>query len=155
MYPALTAPNRTPTLISVRGAARSHWAQIQGGWGPGEGESVPVAVVVGRTARGAVSEGRRRADKVARPSRLRLYAALVGGSVVAGAAWWFLVGAAIDFGRVARGGEGGAWVFTVLATLGATVCLLLVLLLLARLLVSVGLISDYTPRRSAGRRTAR
>ena len=75
------------------------------------------------------------------------------GAVVSGVAWVFLVNAAIDFGRTARGGDSVAWLFTAAATIGAIVCLLLLFVLAARLLAALGLVSDYKPRRSSGRRT--
>ena len=75
------------------------------------------------------------------------------GAVATGAAWVVLVNAAIDFGRVARGGDEMAWLFTAAATLGATVCLLLLFVLGARVLAALGLVSEYKPRRSSGRRT--
>jgi hypothetical protein len=77
---------------------------------------------------------------------------LLLGSGVAAVAWFFLVGAAIDFGHTARNGQTTAWAFTAAATLGAAVCLLLVFVLVARLLATVGLVGRYRPRRSAGRR---
>ena len=77
---------------------------------------------------------------------------LVVGALAAGAAWFFLVRAAIDFGRLARGGDPVAWAFTAGATIGATLCLLLMFVLTARVLVAVGLLSEYKPRRSSGRR---
>jgi RsiW-degrading membrane proteinase PrsW (M82 family) len=49
-------------------------------------------------------------------------------------AWGFLVFEAIDFGTQARGGENPAWVFLGLATVGATACLLLTLVLVAKVL---------------------
>lgn len=52
-------------------------------------------------------------------------------------AWGYLVWEAIDFGSRARGGESVAWVFVVLATLGATACLLVTLILCARLLATL------------------
>ena len=76
---------------------------------------------------------------------------LIVGALAAGAAWFFLVRAAIDFGRLARGGDQLAWAFTAGATIGATLCLLLMFVLAARFLVAVGL-SEYKPRRSSGRR---
>ncbi len=75
------------------------------------------------------------------------------GAVVSGVAWVFLVNAAIDFGRTARGGDATAWLFTAAATLGAILCLLLLFVLAARVLSALGLVSDYKPRRSNGRRT--
>jgi hypothetical protein len=114
--------------------------------------SVTAATVGGR---GAVTQGKRRAEKQKRPSRLPSVALLGFGALVSGIAWFFLVRAAIDFGRLGRGGDTTAWVFTGAATLGATVCLLLVFVLVARLLVSAGLVSEYRPRRSSGRRASR
>lgn len=100
-----------------------------------------------------MSEGRRRAARRRRPVRRALVAGLGLGALACGVAWFFLVRAAIDFGRLARGGETVAWAFTLAATVGATACLLLMFILAARVLMALGLISDYRPRRSAGRRT--
>ena len=105
------------------------------------------------TERRTVSEGRRRAVKRRRPVRRPLLAGLVLGALVCGVAWFFLVRAAIDFGRLARDGESLAWAFTVAATIGATACLLLMFILVARVLMALGLVSEYRPRRAAGRRT--
>ncbi len=74
------------------------------------------------------------------------------GAILAGVAWVYLVRAAIEFGRLARGGDQMAWAFTAAATLGATVCLLLLFVLGSRVLVTLGLVSEYKPRRSAGKR---
>jgi hypothetical protein len=85
-----------------------------------------------------VNAGRRRADKPTRPKGPGLvgYTALLGlGIVVAAAAWFFLVRAAVDFGQAARDGQSLAWAFCVGATLGATLCLLLVFVLGARVWV--------------------
>ena len=49
-------------------------------------------------------------------------------------AWGYLVHAAIDFGSDARGGEGSAWLFLLLAAIGAAACLFVALLLGARVL---------------------
>jgi hypothetical protein len=100
-----------------------------------------------------VSEGRRRAEKQKHPERRLSMLLLALGALAAGVAWVFLVKAAIDFGRVARGGDQVAWVFTAGATIGATLCLLLLFVLVARVLVALGLVSEYKPRRSTGRRT--
>jgi hypothetical protein len=92
-------------------------------------------VAVGTTGRGAGQAGRRRAE---RPRRERRPGALVSavllplGVLLAAGAWYFLVRSAIDFGQVARGGRTAAWGFCIAATAGATVCLLLVFVLLAR-----------------------
>lgn len=66
------------------------------------------------------------------PRRTTILLALgVTASVVA---WGVLVFAAIDFGREARSGEGAAWFFLALSTLGAAACLFVALILGARLL---------------------
>lgn len=120
----------------------------------GIGDNASVATVgFSATERRTVSEGRRRAVKRRRPVRRPLLAGLVLGALVCGVAWFFLVRAAIDFGRLARDGESLAWAFTVAATIGATACLLLMFILLARVLMALGLVSEYRPRRAAGRRT--
>lgn len=79
----------------------------------------------------------------ARPPRqfrgdLALLALGVTLSVVA---WGYLVFAAIDFGSSARGGDGAAWAFLALAGIGAVACLFVGLMLLARLLRALGVIS--------------
>lgn len=117
------------------------------------GQNTAVAVVGTRTERRTVSEGRRRAEKLKGPSRRPLLAALTLGALGAGVAWLFLVKAAIEFGRLARDGQTLAWAFTAAATVGAAACLLLLFVLAARVLVALGLVSEYKPRRSAGRRT--
>lgn len=101
-----------------------------------------------------MSGGKRRAQE--RPaSPLPRLGVLVAGILLSGLAWFFLVRAAIDFGNVARGGDSSAWLFLAGASAGAVVCLMLLFTLVARGLVLLGLISDYKPRRSAGRRAAR
>ena len=112
-----------------------------------------MAVVAARTERRTVSEGRRRAEKQKGPDRRPLLAALALGALASGLAWVFLVKAAIEFGRLARDGQDLAWVFTAAASVGATACLLLMFVLGARVLAALGLISEYKPRRSSGRRT--
>ena len=108
--------------------------------------------MVASSGRGAVSEGRRRAEKKRGPGRRLPLLLLVAGALASGVAWIFLVNAAIDFGRLARSGDQAAWIFTAAATIGATVCMLLLFVLGARVLVSLGLVSEYKPRRSSGRR---
>jgi hypothetical protein len=81
--------------------------------------------------------------------------ALVAGAVVGAVAWVFLVLAAIDFGGAALSGRPLAWVFLVPPAVGATACFVLVLALLYRVLYLLGLVTEYTPRRSSGRRAAR
>jgi hypothetical protein len=72
------------------------------------------------------------AETVALPRRRLLGLAL--GITATVVAWGFLVWAAIDFGSRARGGEQLAWAFLALATLGATACLLVTLILAAKVL---------------------
>ena len=81
--------------------------------------------------------------------------AMALAAALSAGAWVYLVRSAIAFGRLARGGQGQAWLFTGAASVGATVCALLVIVLLARMLRSLGIISDYKPRRAADRRRAR
>ena len=98
--------------------------------------------------------GRRRAAP-ARPAlprgRLAAYAVVVVLTLVA---WFYLVGAAIDFGAMARDGETLAWLFTALATVGAIGCMLLGLVLVTRVLTLLGLIREQQPKRAAARRRA-
>lgn len=58
---------------------------------------------------------------------------LAGGITVTVVAWGFLVAQAISFGTEARDGQGSAWVFLFLATVGATACLFLTIILGSRL----------------------
>ncbi len=74
------------------------------------------------------------------------------GAVLAGLAWFFLVRAAIDFGVLAVGGQGTAWLFMIGASLGAMACLVLMLALVGRGLRALGFLSDYKPRRAGARR---
>ena len=88
------------------------------------------------------------------PRRRLLFLAL--GIVATLVAWGVLVLAAIDFGSQARGGEKPAWVFTGLATVGATACLLVTLILVARFFSALrrqAPVSDPLP--GGGRRVAR
>ena len=100
--------------------------------------------------------GARRAHKHSSPRSgsgpLLQVGVLVLGAVLAAAAWFFLVRAAIDFGVLAVGGQGTAWAFTVGASLGAMACLVLVLALVGRGLRVLGFLSDYKPRRAGARR---
>jgi uncharacterized membrane protein YecN with MAPEG domain len=106
---------------------------------------------IGRVGGEPVTTGKRRADKRKHAPRA-LLAVLAVGALGSGVAWYFLVGAAIEFGRVARRGQSEAWLFTGAATLGAVVCLMLLFVLAARVLAALGLVSEYKPRRSAGKR---
>jgi hypothetical protein len=94
-----------------------------------------------------------------RPSVLLLAVGITGGVV----AWGYLVKAAIDFGIQARTGTENAWLFLGLASLGAVACLFIGLMLVARLLRTLGITSDRSsspepeapPRIPGGRRAAR
>lgn len=97
-----------------------------------------------------VAHGRRRAGSAQRPAVSAL--GLAVGVVAAGVAWVALVITAVDFGRRARAGEALGWVFLIVGAVGATACLLLGLLLGARLLTLVGLLDAYHPKRAARRR---
>ena len=83
-------------------------------------------------------------------------------------AWGYLVYAAIDFGTAAREGSSSAWTFMGLACLGAIACLFVGLLLVARLMRSLGITSlpstspestdspaPSGPRPAGGKRAAR
>jgi cytosine/uracil/thiamine/allantoin permease len=105
--------------------------------------------------------GPRRKRRFSRP--LFLIALAVTGCVVA---WGYLVVAAVDFGRSARGGEAAAWWFLGLATLGAVACLFVGLMLVARALRLLGITRGpvvsgnavepgAAPRPVGGRRAAR
>ena len=60
-------------------------------------------------------------------------------------AWGYLVYLAIDFGTTARGGDGRAWLFLGVSSLGAVLCLFLALVLVARLLRALGITSPDGP----------
>lgn len=90
-----------------------------------------------------------------RPSGPLLLLAL--GITAAVVAWGYLVYLAIDFGTTARNGDGTAWWYLALATLGAIACLFVGLMLGTRL---VGLLrasapTPTPPRPPGGRRAAR
>lgn len=86
--------------------------------------------------------------------RRRLLTLLVGIAVTL-VAWGFLVRAAIDFGTSARGGSSASWAFLVLATIGATACLFLTLILGTKLLATLRGEVAARPVVPGGRRAAR
>lgn len=95
---------------------------------------------------GTPRAGARRAPK---PKR-RFEPVLLGlslAALVSLGAWGFLVWAAIDFGRSARGGDSGSWVYLGIASVGAVACLFLSLLLVTILLRRVGILEDRRPHR--------
>lgn len=94
----------------------------------------------------------RHAQKRNRGKALPVLLVLVAGVATAVAAWLYLVRMAITFGRLASDGASTAWLFTAVAGLGACACALAALILVVRGLRALGFLSDYRPRRSAGRR---
>ena len=76
-------------------------------------------------------------------------------------AWGYLVLAAVDFGGSARTGTGIAWLFLALAAIGAAACLFVGIMLVLRLLATLGLSrhdvdgQPLPPRPTGGRRAAR
>ncbi|WP_232676177.1 hypothetical protein [Nocardioides sp. R-C-SC26] len=108
--------------------------------------------------------GGRRAEKAPSSTALRSLLPLALAGTAALVAWGFLVYSAIDFGVAARDGKGAAWLFLVLAGLGAVACLFLALLLLSRITRALGITSappprqpkpPREPRQPGGRRAAR
>jgi hypothetical protein len=90
--------------------------------------------------------GARRGERKRRSLDPRLIAVSVA-ALVSLAAWGFLVRAAISFGREARGGDGGAWLFLAIASVGAVACLFLSLMLGTLILRRLGIIEDKRPHR--------
>lgn len=89
-----------------------------------------------------------------RPRRRLLLLAL--GITATLVAWGFLVWAAIDFGAQARDGETPAWAFVALATLGATACLFVTLILGNKVLATLrGEQAERPVVPGGGRRAAR
>lgn len=71
-------------------------------------------------------------------------------------AWGLLVWLAIDFGTEARSGSMIAWLFLLIATVGATACLFLGLTIGAKLVAVLrGDVTALAPRPSGGKRAAR
>lgn len=75
------------------------------------------------------------AERVA-PPRARLLRLALGVTATL-VAWGYLVFAAIDFGSRGRDGEGLGWFFLLLATVGATACLFVTLMLVGKLLAAL------------------
>ncbi|HEY0890616.1 MAG TPA: hypothetical protein VGE38_13490 [Nocardioides sp.] len=104
--------------------------------------------------------GARRGARPPRKFRPRLLA-LALAVTLAVVAWGYLVWAAIDFGATARGGDGRAWGFLALASVGAIACLFVALMLLARIGRDLGLVAPAEPKPApatrvpGGRRAAR
>jgi hypothetical protein len=98
------------------------------------------------TPTGTPRRGARRAAKPKRGVPPQVVA-LGLGSVAALVAWAFLVWLAIDFGRSARGGESGKWVYLAAASVGAVACLFVCLWLATVLLRRVGIMEEKRPHR--------
>lgn len=89
--------------------------------------------------------------------------ALAVGITLCVVAWGYLVYLAIDFGTSARSGESGSWALLALASIGAIACLFTGLLLIARLMRTLGITTPpdeepsepAPPRVPGGRRAAR
>lgn len=97
-----------------------------------------------RSAEKAVGTSRGGARRGAKPKR-SVRPQLLGLALVALVplvAWGVLVWMAIHFGRSARGGDSGKWVYLAAASIGAVVCLFLSLWLLTMLLRRVGILED-------------
>ncbi|WP_139230061.1 hypothetical protein [Nocardioides terrae] len=81
------------------------------------------------------------------------------GITLAVAAWGYLVWAAIDFGSSARDGDSRSWWFLGLAGVGAVACLFVGLMLVARLVRTLGMAPEAeptpAPRSPGGKRAAR
>ena len=101
---------------------------------PGENDEVAGRVEPTRA-------GARRGERRRRRFQPRL-AGIAAASVASLVAWGFLVWAAIDFGRTARGGDSQAWIFLAIASLGGVVCLFLSLMLVTLLLRKVGILEE-------------
>jgi hypothetical protein len=75
-----------------------------------------------------------------RKARFRAALALLAlGITICVVAWGYLVYAAVEFGAEARGGDDQAWWFLGLSSLGAVACLFVGLMLVARMLRSLGI----------------
>ena len=94
-----------------------------------------------------------RAEPVPLPRR-RLFTLALGITATL-VAWGFLVWAAIGFGGQARDGQTPAWAFLALATIGATACLFLTLILGSKVLGTLRGEHRPPPPVTGGRRAAR
>jgi hypothetical protein len=109
----------------------------------------------------AHTTGKRAGSRRGAPQPRRRRPAVLGyavGITLAVVAWGYLVWAAIDFGTTARGGDDRAWWFLGLAALGAVACLFVGLMLVARLVRTLGTAPgtpSTPPRSSGGKRAAR
>jgi hypothetical protein len=110
----------------------------------------------GRAAPAGKRAGSRKGAKPPRRARPAVLGYALG-ITLAVVAWGYLVWAAIDFGSTARNGDGRAWWFLALAALGAIACLFVALMLVARLIRTIGQGSGPRPPAApgGGKRAAR
>jgi len=94
---------------------------------------------------GSTRGGTRRAAKPKRTIQPRLVGLAVA-AFLALVGWAVLVWVAIHFGRSARGGDSGQWVYLAAASVGAVVCLFVCLWLVTVLLRRVGILEDNRRR---------
>jgi fatty acid desaturase len=98
----------------------------------------------------AVGAGKRAGDKQRARVRVDLMLLAVG-ITFAIVAWGYLVFAAIDFGATARHeGDGAAWLYLGIASLGAMVCLFLGFMLAVRFSRAIGLSAPSEPKPKRG-----
>jgi hypothetical protein len=112
--------------------------------------SVPVLPVSGPLPPGAsqvVQNGPMSDHGAPRRHRPRVVPSLLGAVAAAGC-WVLLVAVAIDLGSRARDGEAVAWLLLGLAGLGAALCLVVALFFGRLLLLALGFLSDYEPKRA-------
>jgi uncharacterized membrane protein YeaQ/YmgE (transglycosylase-associated protein family) len=118
-----------------------------------------------------VTTGKRAAPRHAGPARLEgeptppkrsrstgVLLLLALGITAAIVAWGYLVYLAIDFGTSARDGDGSAWAFLAVATVGAIACLFFGLMLATRLINRFRqdtIAPAAPPRPPGGRRASR
>lgn len=94
----------------------------------------------------AVKSGKRAGDREKTRVRPDLLLLAVGITFTL-IAWGYLVLAAIDFGATARhDGKASAWLFLVIAAIGAMLCLFLTFMLAVRLSRAIGLSTAPEPR---------
>lgn len=90
-----------------------------------------------------------------RPLPRRRLLGLALGITLTVVAWGFLVWAAINFGADARNGETISWVFLALATIGATACLFVTLILGTKVASTLRGETEPPPVVPGGRRASR
>lgn len=96
-------------------------------------------------------------EELPQPAQRQRLLALAAGLTATVVAWGYLVFQAIEFGSAARDGAGFAWVLLLLATVGATACLFVTLILGSKILMTFrGELPPPRPKGPpGGRRAAR